>query len=490
MTLSFDPETLSLAAMHWINGAPLLSDGRGREISLRRPCDGAALPATPVAEVDIVDQAVSVARAAWNASGWGAVRPRDRVRVLHKWADLVHADAAALARLEVVPSTRLIGEAIGGDIAVCVEQIRFFAEMADKEGGALAPTDHGHLGFTLTEPYGVIAAITPWNYPLSMAVWKLAPALAAGNAVVIKPSEMTPYSVVHLVRLAEQAGLPKGLVNVLQGDGPTTGAALVSHPGIGKVSFTGSTRAGAEIQAALARTGLKPVTLELGGKSPQVVFPDADFDLAMDCVARGFLPNAGQTCVAGTRLILHESLADRAVARLRDRITALTPGPTWEETTTFSPLISEAQCDRVATILDAARVAGAETLTGGARMDRPGAFFEPTLLTGLSSDNPALTQEIFGPVLTIQTFQDDDQALALADHPSYGLCAGVHTKDISRALRMTRQIEAGTVWVNRYGRSRDHILPTGGYKASGQGKDLGREAYHGAMRVKSVLIEI
>ena len=486
MSLSFDPATVSLSADHWIDGKRV--EGRGG-IALHRPCDGHALPDVPIADADMVDRAVTSARSAWVASGWGQCRPRDRVRVLQNWADLVEADAANLAKLEVIPSTRLIREVIAGDIAVSVEQIRFFAEMADKEGGALAPTAQDHLGFTLPEPYGVIGAITPWNYPLSMAVWKLAPALAAGNAVVLKPSEMTPFSVLRLVELAEAAGVPKGLINVVQGNGLVTGTALVSHPNVGKISFTGSTRAGAEIQATLARTGLKPVTLELGGKSPQVVFADADVDRSLACVARGFLPNAGQTCVAGTRLIIHDSLVDRAVAYLKDQITSLRPGRTWEEDTTFSPLISQAQCDRVETIVTQAQQAGAEILTGTGQMDEPGTFYSPTLIAATHRDNPAIQQEIFAPVLTIQTFTEDEEAIALADHADYGLCAGIYTQDISRALRVTRAMQAGTVWVNRYGRSRDHILPTGGYKASGLGKDLGKEAYMGALKMKTVLIE-
>ena len=487
MSLSFDPDIIDLSPDHWIDGERIPGYGM---LPLKRPSDGVGLLDVPRGDAELVDRTVCTAHAAWRKSGWGTCRPRDRVKALLKWADLVERDAEALARLEVVPSTRLIGEVITGDIAVSVEQIRFFAEMGDKESGDLAPTDCKHLGFTMMEPYGVIGAITPWNYPLSMAVWKLAPALAAGNAVVLKPSEMTPFSVLRLAELAEKAGLPKGLINIVHGDGPDTGTALVSHPLIGKVSFTGSTRAGAEIQANIARTGLKPVTLELGGKSPQIVFADADFENAMGCVARGFLPNAGQTCVAGTRLIIHESLVDAAVGKLRAQVNELRPGPTWEEGTTFSPLISTDQAERVSQILFEGAKAGAEVIIGGAQMDRPGSFFEPTLVQCVSSDNPLLEQEIFGPVLTIQSFADEDEALALADHPTYGLCAGIHTQDISRALRMTRALECGTVWVNRYGRSRDHILPSGGYKASGLGKDLGKEAYIAALRTKSVLIEL
>ena len=370
------------------------------------------------------------------------------------------------------------------------EQIRFFAEMADKEGGDLVPTAAGALGMTVTEPYGVVAAITPWNFPLSMAGWKLGPALAAGNAVVLKPSEMTPFSSLRAAELAVRAGIPAGIVNVVLGDGPTTGTALTGHPGIAKVSFTGSTGAGQAIMANIARTGVKPMTLELGGKSPQLVFADADLTLAADCIARSILFNAGQACVAGSRVIVAASVADALAEALKARMAAARPGPTWDAASEYSPIISERQIARVAGLVDAAVAEGAEVLHGGGRIDAPGYFYAPTLLAGVRPDSVAVREEIFGPVLTLQTFETEEEALALADHPTYGLCAGVYTRDLSRALRVMKRIEAGTVWVNRYGRSRDHILPTGGYKASGLGKDLGREAYHANRRSKSVLIDI
>jgi aldehyde dehydrogenase (NAD+) len=340
----------------------------------------------------------------------------------------------------------------------------------------------------LDEPYGVVGAITPWNFPISMAGWKLGPALAAGNAVVIKPSEMTPFSTIRLAQLAVRAGLPAGLINVVLGDGPTTGNAITGHPDIAKISFTGSTAAGSAIMANIAATGIKPMTLELGGKSPQVVFADADLDKAAAAIAGSILSNAGQACVAGSRLIVEAKVCDDLVARLVARMAHVRPGPTWDAATTYSPIISERQRNRIASIVVAARGRGAECLVGGEDLDVPGYFYAPTLLAGLDRASPAVTEEIFGPVLTIETFVTEDEAMALADHPTYGLAAGLFTQDLSRALRLTRRMEAGTVWVNRYSRSRDHILATGGYKRSGIGKDLGREAYHANRRSKSVLI--
>lgn len=485
MSLSFDPDTIDLPNGHFIGGR--LVPARG-EIAMHRPSDGVAHADCPIADADMVDAAVASAKAALEASNWGGVRPRARVDVLHRFADLIEENAEGLAKLEALSSTRPVGHLIAGDIAVTAEQIRFFAEMADKEGSAVVPTDDASFGMILDEPYGVIGAITPWNFPISMAGWKLGPALAAGNAVVIKPSEMTPFSTIRLAELAVAAGIPAGLVNVVLGDGPTTGTALTGHPDIAKVSFTGSTGAGSAIMANVARTGIKPMTLELGGKSPQIVFADADLDKAAAAIATSILSNAGQACVAGSRLIVEESVAARLAEAIIARMETARPGMTWDAATSYSPAISERQRERISSIVDAAKAKGAECLTGGTFMDHPGYFYTPTLLTRVDAASPAVTEEIFGPVLTLQTFATEEEALALADHPTYGLAAGLFTRDLSRALRLTRALEAGTVWVNRYSRSRDHILPTGGYKRSGIGKDLGREVYHANRRSKSVLI--
>ncbi|MBO0904112.1 aldehyde dehydrogenase family protein [Jiella sonneratiae] len=487
MSLSFDPSAIDLPVGHHIAGRFVPCDAA---LPVLRPSDGVSQGGCPVADADVVDRAVEAARTALESSGWARQRPRERVKAMHRWADLVESEAEWLGRLESVVSTRPIAQSIPGDVAIAAEQIRFFAEFADKEGGDVVPTAADRLGMIETEPYGVVGAITPWNFPISMAGWKFGPALAAGNAVVLKPSEMTPYTAVALAELSVRAGLPAGLVNVVLGDGATTGNALTGHPGVAKVSFTGSTAAGAAIMANVARTGIKPMTLELGGKSPQVVFADADLDLAADCIARGILSNAGQVCVAGSRLLVEAPVVDALTERLRARFEAVAPGPTWDEASSYSPIISQRQLARIESIVAAATAEGAETVTGGCRLDRAGAFFAPTILAGVGPDSPAITEEIFGPVLTLQSFSDEAEAIALADHPTYGLCAGVYTRDISRAIRVMRSIQAGTVWINRYGRSTDHILPTGGYKGSGLGKDLGREAYLANRRTKSVLIDL
>jgi aldehyde dehydrogenase (NAD+) len=350
MTFAFDPAGLSLPRGHFIDGAYV---AHLAALTVTAPSDGRALAEIPCADSAIVDQAVSIAQATLARSGWGTCAPRDRLRVLHAWADLMEAEAKTLAQLEAVCSPRPVTQVPGGDIAITAAQIRFFAEFADKECGDLVPTAADSFGYISHEPYGVVGAITPWNFPISMAGWKLGPALAAGNAVVLKPSEMTPYSSLYLAELAVRAGLPKGLLNVVVGDGPTTGAALTGHPGTAKVSFTGSTRAGGAIMEHIARTGIKPMTLELGGKSPQLVFEDADLELATTCLANGILPNAGQFCVAGSRMLVHRSVAEPLAEKLKTRFALEKPAATWDDPAGFSPIISARQMGMIDSIVQA-----------------------------------------------------------------------------------------------------------------------------------------
>tara|TARA_R110002020_G_scaffold67179_5_gene176332 strand:- start:7740 stop:9203 length:1464 start_codon:yes stop_codon:yes gene_type:complete len=487
MSFAYDPSGLTLPAAHFIAGEYITGPAAIRVLS---PSTGKILGDIPCADADVVDHAVRAARTALASSNWGGMQPRDRTRALCAWADLMEAEAKTLAAFEAVCSSRPFADVLKGDIVVTAEQIRFFAELADKECGALAPVSDGHFGYIADEPYGVIGAITPWNFPISMAGWKLGPALAAGNAVVLKPSEMTPYSTLFMAELAVRAGIPAGIFNVVLGDGPTTGNAITGHVGIDKVSFTGSTRAGGAIMENIARTGIKPMTLELGGKSPMVVFADADLDLAADCLDRGIMSNAGQACVSGSRMIVAHEVADALAAKLKERFAHYRPANTFASEPGFSPIISEVQLGRIDSIVQASAGQGAQMLCGGERFDHEGSFYQPTLIAGVDDTSPAVREEIFGPVATFQTFHSEDEAMALAGHATYGLCAGLFTRDLSRAMRLTRKLEAGTVWVNRYGRSRDHILPTTGWKSSGLGHDLGREAYHANRRKKSVLIDL
>ena len=491
---SFDPAAVTVRSGHFIGGEYVDEGARRNEVA--RPSDGVVYASVPLADAAMIDRAVENAWQAFRSSGWPTMAPRERAKILRRFADLVAADVDTLGPLEALGSTRPIRDATGWDVPFTAEGIRFYAEFADKVGGDVAATDHDHLGMTIAEPYGVIGAIAPWNFPLVMASWKIAPALAAGNAVVLKPSEMTPFSVLRLADLAIRAGIPAGIFNVVQGDGRTTGDALVRHPKIAKITFTGSTRTGAAIMAACADSGTKPVTLELGGKSPQIVFADAPrLDDVARRIAGAIAGNAGQVCVAGSRLLVERSLAEPLAERIQAAFGELKAGATWTSGTTLSPIISEPQAARIEGIVGRTLAGGATLRCGGLRADcgdggERGAFYAPTLLTGVTAQSEAVREEVFGPVLTLQTFDTEDEALALAQHPDYGLAAGVHTADLGRALRLVRGLEAGTVWVNRYGRTSDFMIPTGGYKRSGIGKDLGRQAYEANLRFKSVLIDL
>jgi len=483
-----DPHHIDVPQGHYIGGRLVRSAARTLEVV--RPSDAQPYAALDAADAAVVDEAVRDAHRAWRESSWATGAPRDRARVLNRWADLIEADARALGTMEGVGSTRPVRDAIAWDVPYTAEGIRFFAEYADKIGGDVAATRSDHLGMVVAQPYGVVGAIAPWNFPLSMVSWKAGPALAAGNAVVLKPSEITPFTAVRLAQLAVEAGMPPGIFNVVQGDGRTAGAALCAHPLVAKITFTGSTATGAQIMAACAQHGPKPVTLELGGKSPQVVFDDiADIDRTADIVARAITTNAGQVCVAGSRLIAHRRIADALAERIAAKFAQLRPGPTWDDAATLAPIASRAQLARIEGIVQRARDVGARVLCGGSAWGDSGYYYLPTLLADIDSANPAVTEEIFGPVLTLQDFDDEEEAFALASHESYGLAAGVHTSNASRAMRAMRRIDAGTVWINRYGRTSDFVLPTGGFGRSGIGKDLGRQAVEANLRFKTVLMD-
>ncbi|HUG23615.1 aldehyde dehydrogenase family protein [Piscinibacter sp.] len=485
----FDPASVQMPCGHFIGGRVVEAPDA---FTVHRPSDGRPHAALPLADASTVDAAVRDADTAHKRSDWARRAPRERARVLRRWADLIEADVQRLAPLEAVCSTRPLRDAAAWDVPFTAEGLRFFAEYCDKLGGEVAATRSDHLGLVVSEPYGVVGAISPWNFPLVMASWKVGAALAAGNAVVLKPSELTPYSVLRLAELAVEAGVPPGIFNVVQGDGRTTGDALTCHPLVKKMTFTGSTATGSAIMASCAKYGPKPVTLELGGKSPQLVFDDVpDVERLAGIVARAITGNGGQVCVAGSRLIVQRRVAAELVERIASHFAAHRPGATWDGDATLPPIISAPQAQRIAAIVDAAIAAGARPVCGGGLYDGGpgGAYFQPTLLDGATADNPAVRQEIFGPVLTVQAFDDEEEGLALAAHESYGLAAGVHTADLGRAMRAMRAIAAGTVWINRYGRSDDFVIPTGGYHQSGIGKDLGRQAVEANLRHKSVLID-
>jgi aldehyde dehydrogenase (NAD+) len=493
MTHGFDPESLPIDrrnwAGHWIDGR-LVADG-GTCMPVLRPSDGKVHAELPVADASVVDAAVqSAARA---AAVWRRTGPRDRARALRRWADRVAADGATVGRLEALVSARPIEEVMQVDLPNAIEWIRFYAEYCDKLDGAVMPTDGGLLSLVTHEPYGVVAAIAPWNFPLVLALWKVAPAIAAGNAVVLKPSEFTPFSVMRVAELAVEAGLPAGLFNIVQGDGPTVGSALVRHPAVATVTFTGSTATGRRVMADAAESGPKPVSLELGGKGAQLVFADAqDLPRVAADIAWGITRNAGQLCYAGSRLVVQRPVHDELVAHVAERLAALRAGATWESATTLAPIINRRQIERIESIVAATLRDGAMLICGGSRVQHPsdGLWYAPTILDRVTTSMAGYREEIFGPVLAVQTFDDEEEGLALADHPVYGLTASVHTADVGRAIRAARSLRAGTVWVNGWGRKPDFATPFGGWNSSGFGKEAGRAGYEKFLRQKAVTFHL
>lgn len=484
----FDPRSIRPMSGQFIGGQEVRE---GEAHVVPSPSDSDIAFSVDWASEDLVDRAVTDARRAWSRSGWGSSAPRERAVILHRWADLVDAHAEEIAGLEAVVSARIYPEVMSRDAKVVSGVLRYFAEYADKIDGTVTPTPQNSFSFTVHEPYGVVAAIAPWNFPIILAAWKFAPALAAGNAVVLKPSELTPFAAVRIAELAVEAGLPAGLFNVVQGGG-AVGAALVKHPQVDYVTFTGSSATGARIMADAALSGIKPVSLELGGKGPQLVFADApDLARLAATIARGITYNSGQVCFAGSRLVVARPIADELLDRVLAHMRGGRTGTTWDEDTTIPPIINQRQLDRIDAIVADAISDGAEALCGATRIDADRAgFYAPTVLRGVTTANRAFRDEIFGPVLAVQEFDDEDEGVGLANHPDYGLTASIHTSDVSRAFRAARRIESGTVWINDWGRRTDFTAPFGGYKRSGIGKDMGRSGFEKYMKTKAIWLEL
>ncbi len=486
----FNPNEVKTPVGNFMEGHYVPGDGTEYEVI--RPSDGRVIRTERGASAGLVDRAITAAAKAYKTSGWAAMAPRARAKVLFRWADLIDQNLEELARLESLASSRLINETRHFDIGFAAETIRFFAEAIDKLDGQVLASEAKVLSMVVHEPYGVVAAISPWNVPLVLASLKIAPALAAGNAVVLKPSELTPYAILRVAELGHQAGIPAGQLAVLPGLGPETGSALVRHPLVNYVSFTGSTATGRQVMVDAANSGLKPVCLELGGKSPQLVFRDApDLDRIADIIAGNICFNAGQVCFAGTRLVVDEKVGDELTEKIAARLKNPKPGPTWETQTTLAPIISEKQGARIASILQDAKKEGAEIVMGGEReaTGNGGVFFKPTIVRKAKPDNAAIINEVFGPVLAVQSFRDVEEGIALAEHPIYGLAGAVHTSDINKALLAAKSIPAGTVWVNTYAELSLNA-PFGGYKQSGFGRDYGMDGLAKYMNTKTIHIRL
>jgi aldehyde dehydrogenase (NAD+) len=435
-----------------------------------------------------VDRAVSAARAALSGP-WGALTATERGELLRKLAELIARDADRLAELEVRDGGKLLRE-MSGQAKGLPAWYTYFGGLADKLQGEVIPTAKpNYLVYTRHEPVGVVAAITPWNSPLLLLTWKLAPALAAGCTVVVKPSDYTPASTVALAELVAEAGFPPGVVNVITGWGPETGKALSAHPGVDKVAFTGSTETGKAVAHAAA-DNVTRVTLELGGKSAQVVFSDADLDAAANGLVAGVFAAAGQTCLAGSRLLVQDSVAEQLVAKVVERADQIVIGDPRAETTEMGPLANDRQFAKVLEHFRAAREQGATIACGGEPVSELGGYFvRPTVLTDLPQDARAITEEIFGPVLAVSTFSSEEEAVALANGTPFGLAASVWTKDVHRAHRIAARLRAGTVWVNAY-RAVAPQVPFGGVGLSGIGRENGADAIRDYTETKAIWVEL
>jgi betaine-aldehyde dehydrogenase len=464
----------------------------GKTFTTPNPATGATLAEVAEGDKADIDKAVAAARRAFDGA-WSKVSARDRGRMMYKLAQLIEARTGDLAALETADNGKPIRETTYVDIPQVVENFEYFAGWATKIEGETIPVPGQMFNYTLREPVGVCGQIIPWNFPLLMAAWKLAPALAAGNTIVLKPAEQTPVGAMELASLIQEAGFPDGVVNIVPGYGETAGAALASHPDIDKVAFTGSTEVG-KIIARAAADNLTKVSLELGGKAPNIVFADADMEQAVNGAMMGIFFNQGQVCCAGSRLFVDARVKDEFLERFKERAGRVRVGDPMDTNTQMGPQVSEEQLNRIKGYVDIAKGEGAQVLSGGCTPElegdfQKGFFFQPTIFSDVKNSMRVAQEEIFGPVVSVITFDGEEDLIKQANEVVYGLSAGIWTKDITRAHRFAKAIKAGVVWINTFNMF-NAASPFGGYKQSGYGREMGKHALEMYTNVKSVWVDL
>jgi phenylacetaldehyde dehydrogenase len=478
-------------------GGEWVEPASGKTFQTVNPATGETLAEIAAGESEDIDRAVAAARRAFESGPWPKMTPAERQKMIWRLADLIEAHLEEFAQLETLDNGKPLAVARVADVPLTIEHFRYYAGWATKIEGETIPVSVPYapgarfFNYTLREPIGVIGQIIPWNFPLLMAAWKLGPALAAGNCVVLKPAEQTPLSALRLGELIQEAGFPPGVVNIVTGFGETAGAALAAHPDVDKVAFTGSGEVGKLIVQASA-DNLKRVSLELGGKSPNVIFRDADLDAAADGAAAAIFFNHGQCCCAGSRLFVEKPAYDKVLERVSEMSQKIKLGPGWEPDTEMGPLVSEEQLRRVTGYLDTGRGEGACLVTGGGRPDgdlAKGYFVQPTVFTDVRNDMKIMQEEIFGPVVAVTPFTDVEDVVRASNDTTYGLAAGIWTQDVAKAHRAAAALKAGTVWINCYNVF-DAASPFGGYKQSGYGREMGHHALDLYTQIKSVWLRL
>jgi acyl-CoA reductase-like NAD-dependent aldehyde dehydrogenase len=454
--------------------------------------DGSVIARVAAGGVEDVERAVTAARRSFDDRRWSDRSPADRKKVLLRLADRMREQREELALLESLDVGKPIRDTLSVDVPSAAKTIQWYAETIDKTYGDVGPSGPDVLSLVTREPIGVVGAIVPWNYPLIISAWKLGAALATGNSVVLKPASQSPLTALRLAELAVEAGLPDGVLNVVPGPGAVVGPALARHPGIDKITFTGSTEVGKSLLRAVGETDVKAITLELGGKSPQVVLGDvADLETAASAIGWGIFYNGGQTCNAGSRLVVHRSIREELVERIATLGRDLAPAEPLDPATRLGAIVDERQLEKILGYVSLGREEGATVVVGGERVreETGGYYVPPTILEGVSNDWRVAREEIFGPVLTVTEFEDEADAIRIANDTPFGLAAGIWTRDVKKAHRLARAIRAGTVWVNTFDTA-DITVPFGGFKQSGFGRDKGLAALDGYTQLKTTWLDL